>query len=265
MCCFIILFSNISFAETSNFNNINSNTNISNISTKDVKNKNESTSFINSINKLNNFSKQKLKQYNIILTDKRINSYDKYSNKENCVRGLIDYNNNNIVVHNYRYDTEKSLFILYHELGHTLDSYNYTDKFSIIHFERHSNTKEFIDLFNEEGIYLDNFTDEKYFYSKKKESFAETFAIFMTYPNELKKYAPKLYNYMYTIYNKQTKGGWIKDKYNNMSYILKDGNLAKGWFIDNETNEKYYFDNNGIMVKATIIDGILISPSGQAL
>lgn len=237
-----------------------------NILVCDVKKEDDFQNFIKSIDKLNKFSKQKLEQYKIVLTDKDIMDYPGYSNNNKDVTGVISYKKEEIIIHNFEYDNDETNCVLYHELGHAIDSYDYYDGYNFIKCGKYSETDYFKEIFKEEGYSLKKFTDEVYFYDKDSESFAETFSIYLSKPNILKTYAPKLYEYMDSIYNQEIKTGWNKAyKAENYCYVGEDGKLKKGWFTDPISNKSYYFNKKGVMQKATIVDGVALCPNGEAL
>ena len=191
------------------------------------------------LGRLSPYMQLKSKQYNIIFEDTIISNLDQFKDvapsKKDRVHGLTDYNNSNI----YVYDdgsTQKNEHVMCHELGHVLDSSDELDNSIFKKSGKYSSTDEFKAIFAEEKNALSKYSTEKYYYDDPGEYFAESYAIFMDFPDLVKDKAPKTYTFLTQKLNQQ----YVEVKTDN-KYILdykhkffKDNNLID---LDNTLNK----------------------------
>lgn len=223
---------------------------------------------INDINKnMNKFMKQKASLYTIIFTDDKyadeVEGYYDYKSKSN---GLISFGKRTIIVRGLPYDSEWTEQSFYHQLGHAIDAYDYYDTCTTIAGYKYSVNSRFLSIFKEEGHSIREKSYYKQYEDDRAEAFAESFAIYMMYPDFMKNKAPNLYAYIDKIAHTPERKGWVYNSdTDNTIYVGEDGRLTKGWFRDSQTGKKYYFDDKGIMQKGMVIDNIKLSQDGSAL
>lgn len=212
-------------------------------------------------NILTDYMKQKLSMYKVSVVDKDIYKLPNYADMNKRVIGVTNYQVSEILIHsNYSIEDEKR--ILFHELGHTIDSWDVLDGSQYKCVGKYSGTHEFEEIFKEECDPLVKYSDERYFKSDIREFFAESFAIYMVNPDVVKENAPKLYAFMEKIHElKPVSPGWHLSKYNYW-YYLENNNFKTGW-LKYKDNWYYLDPATGKMAVSTFVDGYPIAPNGM--
>ncbi len=188
------------------------------------------------VSTLSPYMKLKSMMYNFIFEDTAISNLEQYKDtpksKKDIVMGLIDYDKALIYVHDEG-NRQKSEHIMYHELGHALDAFDELDNSIFKKAGKYSSTDEFKSIFSEEKNCLLKLAKEKYYTDDPGEYFAESFAIYMEFPDLVKKNAPKTYAYIHEKANQQ----YIEAQTDN-KYVLQ---YKHNFFKENNLNE---LDNN---------------------
>lgn len=149
---------------------------------------------------LTQYMKLKASLYKIHIIYDKVNTLEKYSEKESYVAGTIDYYDKNIYV-TKKENNEKTEHILYHEIGHIMDEYDESDGHHDISIRRYSSTSEFKKIFEQEKNSISEYSKEKFFKKQIDEYFAECIAIYVEQPDKLKEFAPLTYEYLDKILN----------------------------------------------------------------
>lgn len=151
------------------------------------------------ISSLSPYMQLKSKLYTVISVDQPISRMEQYKNcikhRKDIIEGITDYNNS-VIYFDDNLNEHKNKRVLYHEFGHVLDSFDMFDNCEIKQCGKFSSTKEFKDIFEEEKSDLYKYSKEKYFSDDPCEYFAESFSIYMDYPDIMKEKAPKTYAYI---------------------------------------------------------------------
>lgn len=238
---------------------INKNT----LSEKYVNNAQTNDVLINTNKVITDYMKQKLSMYKVIIVDEDINKIPGYTDKDKIVKGFINYNTNEIFIHN-DYDSENLKKILLHEIGHSIDLWDSLDGYSYKSLGKYSNTSEFQEIFKKECSYLSKYSGEYYFETDIKEFFADSFAIYLTMPDIVKEKAPKLFEYMKKISNLKSVFGWQLN-HNNKWYYIENNEIKTGWFKD-KNNKWYYFNPaTGEMMTNVCVEGYSIGSDGARI
>lgn len=155
----------------------------------------------NVYNHLSDYMKMKYNLYNTYIVN-NIKDIPLYSNLPNTTLGYTVYNSKYILIQdNSKYRSVESL--LFHELGHALDAYDELDNYDVRQRGKYSSSDEFKKISEEEKGNLNNLTDIYYFTENMREYFAESYAIYIRNPSEMKKVAPKTYAFIDRVSNQK--------------------------------------------------------------
>lgn len=141
----------------------------------------------------------KSKLYDIKVVDNYITDIEEYKDvkksSNDIVNGLTNIKAGEIYIYEQSSDS-KTKHILYHELGHILDSYDEFDNMIFRKGKKYSKTDEFKLIFDAEYKKINSISSEKYVSADISEYFAESFALYKDSPELLKQTAPLTFNYI---------------------------------------------------------------------
>lgn len=149
----------------------------------------------------------KLKNYNIILYSRQINTMSLYKYIPFNVQGLTDYYRHMVVIHDST-NPVRNQHLLDHEKGHIFDSSTVvlSDGTKQENPFYYSNSQEFINIFNLEYNSISKYSQEAFSQVNRNEYFGECFSWYKENPEKLKESSPLTYAFIDKAYKSTING-----------------------------------------------------------
>lgn len=208
------------------------------------------------------YEKIKLQEYEIVEIDKQLSNEDKHG-KDLYIFGTINKNDRKIGIVDTK-DEYKMTRVMCHEIGHMIDFDNNMYKQEGV---KYSDTEEFRAIFDRNREKLKNYSNEHFFYDKYTEAFAESFGMYLQDRERIKDIAPEIYEYFNKLEAQlESINEFMLSIKGDGDYYIRNGEKVSGWVTDKQTGYEYYYSPSDYkMVRSAVIDGKVLSPSGNRI